>query len=94
MTSGQTVGGEEMVVLKDQDGHDYVVPRTSIEVGRVADESVDRLHDLFDQDVEGYSFLQFSTLARFEQQGIIIVGGFPLLSSHGIIIVGGRGPSV
>src|SRR5262249_31804884 len=66
-----TKDGEEFVVLQDQEGRYYLLPRRTLEVARVAKESVEKLRALMEGDVTGYAI----AAQIFSQRAIIVVGG-------------------
>jgi hypothetical protein len=78
-----TKDGEEFVVLQDQQGHYYLLPRRALDGARVADESVERLRELMGGEVAGY-VIALPQSEIFSQRGIIIIGGRTGLSLSGI----------
>lgn len=95
-----TDAGTEFVTLRDEAGHYYLLPRTTVEAARVADDSVAQLEALLEEDdTAGHGIIapQFGAggiqsfgAQRFESRGIIVVGGYDALHAKGIIVVGGH----
>jgi hypothetical protein len=93
---------EEFVVLRDSQGRYYMLPRTTVEAARVADDSVVQLEAILrgdasgaGEDVSGFSFnfagaasSPMDALAPLAVRGIIIVGGHEKLPLAGIRFAG------
>lgn len=85
----ETHEANELVVLTDATGAQYVLPLATVLAGRVADEGAPALRELLDGDTAGFAAPSLTIGAA---QSIIIVGGHTGLAERGIIIVGGRQP--
>lgn len=85
MADEQAAPSEKFVVLRDQEGHYYLLPQQTIDAARVSDDSVERLQALLEDEVSGYGiFPPHNPTHLISDRSINVLGGFASLNTSGI----------